>query len=99
MRLIHSYRRARIGSILDARRAGTAAAMIDTVSKRNVVQEAVTGSAALRPYNVEPIKRTITTAAPNPTSIPASVSPIDSTRTAVSTEVGCCPKEIGRAHV
>jgi len=48
-----------MGSIRDARRAGTAAARIDTVSKRNVVQETVSGSAASRPYNVDPIKRTI----------------------------------------
>lgn len=86
-----------MGSIRDARRAGTAAAMIDTVSKRNVVQKAVSGSAAPRPYNVDPTKRTIKTAAPNPSTIPASVSTIDSRSTAVSMEAGCAPKAILKA--
>jgi hypothetical protein len=65
-----------MGSICDARRAGTTAAMIDTVSNRSVAQTAVSGSAPPRPYNMDPIKRTIQSAAPNPNSIPTSVTPI-----------------------
>jgi hypothetical protein len=55
-----------MGSICDARWAGTAAAMIDTVIKRSVVQAPVRGSAAPRPYNMDPIDRTSESAAPSP---------------------------------